>query len=35
MLLNDHAFRIALKDTFISQRVITSILEKLGQYAQV
>lgn len=35
MLLNDHAFRMTLKDTFISQRVITSVLEKLSQYAPV
>lgn len=35
MLLDDHAFRMALKDTFISQRVITGILERLGQYAHV
>lgn len=35
MLLNDDAFRMTLKDTFISQRVITNVLEKLGQYAHV
>lgn len=35
MLLNNHTVRMILNNTFISQRIITSILEKLGQYTHV